>query len=190
MPDTVIKEKVAFLVAEVGIERMELVEPWIAVAESGYEPILVATVAGRVQAFDDLDPSVEFGVDHVVDDVEASDFRALVIPGGVVNSDRLRTERRAIEFVRGFFALGAPVAAICHAPWNLIEAGVLGGRSVTSWPSLRTDIVNAGARWKDQPSVICREGASVLITGRGPEDLLPFCSALAAELCESNMRVR
>jgi len=189
MTSATTRDKVAFLVAGEGIEQVELTEPWQAIKEIGLRPTLVATTAGPVQAFEHLTPAEEFIVDQVVDDVNAADFAALVIPGGVVNSDQLRTHRPAVEFARAFFELGLPVAAICHGPWTLVEAGVLPERTLTSWPSLKTDILNAGAKWTDEPLVICREGGNVLITSRKPDDLPQFCSALADELEEAGQRV-
>ncbi|BBX21567.1 glutamine amidotransferase [Mycolicibacter terrae] len=174
--------RVAFLVAPEGAEEVELTEPWRAVAEAGASPVLVSTTTGPVQAFNHLDRGGEFDVDRVVDDVSADDFDALVLPGGVANPDQLRTDDRAVAFVREFFNAGKPVAVICHGPWTLIEAGVLAGRRITSWPSLRTDIINAGGDWVDEALVRCDGGSSILLSSRKPDDLPAFCDALVAEL--------
>jgi protease I len=115
-------------------------------------------------------------------DSSADDFDALVLPGGVANPDQLRTDKRAIAFIKEFFAEGKPVAVICHGPWTLVEAGVLPGRRITSWPSLRTDIENAGAQWIDQQFVRCDAAASVLLSSRNPDDLPAFCAGLVQEL--------
>lgn len=173
--------RVAFLVAPEGVEEVELTEPWCAVTEAGARPSLVSTTAGPVQAFNHLDHGDRFDVDQQVDDVSADDFDALVLPGGVANPDQLRTEERAVSFVREFFDAGKPVAVICHGPWTLVEAGVVGGRRITSWPSLRTDLVNAGADWVDERLVRCACGPSVLLSSRQPDDLPAFCDALVAE---------
>ncbi|OBH16182.1 type 1 glutamine amidotransferase [Mycolicibacter terrae] len=174
--------RVAFLVAPEGVEEVELTEPWRAVAKAGACPVLVSTTAGPVQAFNHLDRGDEFDVDRVVDDVSADDFDALVLPGGVANPDQLRTNERAVAFVREFFDAGKPVAVICHGPWTLVEAGVLAGRRITSWPSLRTDIINAGAEWVDEQLVRCDCGPSILLSSRKPDDLPAFCDALVHEL--------
>ena len=175
-------QKVAFLVAPEGVEQVELTKPWQAVSEAGGEPVLVSTALGRIQAFDHLDRAGQFDVDRVVDDVTAAEFAALVLPGGVANPDALRTDARAVAFVNEFFAAGKPVAVICHGPWTLVEAGVLPGRRITSWPSLRTDIVNAGGDWVDEELVRCDAAASVLLSSRKPDDLPAFCAAVVGEL--------
>lgn len=168
---------IAFLVAPEGVEEIELTAPWAAVRDAGATPVLVSTVSGTVQAFRHLDRAGEYPVDYRVGEVDAADFDALVLPGGVANPDYLRTRHDAVDLVEGFFAIGRPVAAICHAPWTLIEAGVVPGRRLTSWPSLRTDLVNAGARWVDEELVICDVGPNTLVTSRGPDDLSAFCDA-------------
>jgi protease I len=178
MSDSALKDrKVAFLVATEGIEQVELTEPWKAVQEAGGTPELVSTEAGEVQAFHHLDKADTFPVDHVVDDVSVDDYDLLVLPGGVANPDALRTHEGAVELVRSFVIRGKPVAAICHAPWTLVEAGVLAGRRLTSWPSLRTDLRNAGAEWVDE-EVVVDQG---LITSRNPDDLPAFCARLVEE---------
>lgn len=174
--------QVAFLVAPEGVEQVELTQPWRAFAKAGDWPVLVSTTAGPVQAFNHLDRGDEFDVDLVVGDVSADDFDALVLPGGVANPDQLRTDKRAVAFVREFFDAGKPVAVICHGPWTLVEAGVVAGRRITSWPSLRTDIINAGGDWVDEPLVRCDAGPSVLLSSRKPDDLPAFCDAVVREL--------
>ncbi|MER7243260.1 type 1 glutamine amidotransferase domain-containing protein [Kribbella sp. NPDC000426] len=170
--------RIAFLVAAEGIERVELTEPWKAVEDAGHGPVLVSPDTGQVQTFDHLTAAVKLPVDQVVGDVAADEFDALVLPGGVANPDALRRDGTAVAFVKDFVASGKPVAAICHAPWTLIEAGVVAGRTLTSWPSLQTDLRNAGATWVDQEVVI--DGN--LITSRNPDDLPAFSDALLKAL--------
>ncbi len=165
---------IAFLVATEGVERVELVEPWDAVVDSGHQAYLLSTSDGEVQTFDHLDKSERRTVDRVVSSATHDDYDALVLPGGVANPDQLRTDDDAVSFVRDFVASGKPVAAICHAPWVLAEADCVDGRRMTSWPSLRTDLVNAGATWVDERLVV--DGN--LITSRNPDDLPAFVSAL------------
>lgn len=167
-------QKVAFLVATEGIEQVELTEPWAAVEEAGATPVLISTDDGRVQAYDHLDKADTFPVDVRVDEAEVGDYVALVLPGGVANPDALRQDEDAVAFVRTFVESGKPVAAICHAPWVLAEADVVRDRRLTSWPSLRTDLRNAGATWED--SELVRDDN--LITSRNPDDLPAFTSAL------------
>ncbi len=170
--------KVAFLVAMEGIEQVELTEPWKAVEEAGHEPVLVSTDTGEVQAFNHLDKGDTFPVDVTVSEAEVGDYAALVLPGGVANPDALRTEADAVSFVRTFLESGKPVAAICHAPWTLVEADVVRDRTLTSWPSLQTDLRNAGATWEDRELVIDDN----LITSRNPDDLPAFTRALTEAL--------
>ncbi|MEB3069969.1 type 1 glutamine amidotransferase domain-containing protein [[Mycobacterium] vasticus] len=174
--------QVAFLVAPEGVEQVELTEPWRAVAKAGAWPALLSTTTGPVRAFNHLDRADDFDVDRMVSDVSGDDFDALVLPGGVANPDQLRTDRRAVAFVREFFDTGKPVAVICHGPWTLVEAGVLAGRRITSWPSLRTDIINAGGEWVDEELVRCDCGPSILLSSRKPDDLPAFCDAVVKEL--------
>ena len=168
---------IAFLVAPEGIEQVELTEPWKAVQDAGGTPRLVSTETGTVQAFDHLDKADTFTVDATVADGPSS-YDALVLPGGVANPDALRMVPEAVDFARAFFDDGKPVAAICHAPWTLIEAGVLRGRTLTSWPSLQTDIRNAGGDWVDEQVVVCDAGPSTLVTSRKPDDLEAFNEAM------------
>jgi protease I len=171
---------VAFLVATEGIEQVELTEPWKAVEEAGGTPRLLSPETGTVQAFQHLDKGDTFEVDEAVGQADPASYDALVLPGGVANPDALRTDKGAVDFVRAFVESGKPVAAICHAPWTLIEAGVLQGRTLTSWPSLQTDVRNAGGTWVDEEVVL--DGN--LLTSRKPDDL-PAFSARLVELIGS-----
>ena len=172
---------IAFLVAPEGVEQVELTEPWRAVREAGGTPHLVSTDAGTVQAFNHLDKGDTFPVDAALAQVTPADYDALVLPGGVANPDMLRTQPAAVEFVRGFFTSGKPVAVICHGPWTLVEADQLRGRRITSWPSLRTDIGNAGGTWVDDEVVVCSGGPNVLVSSRKPDDLRAFCATLVEQ---------
>ena len=171
---------VAFAMATEGIEQVELTEPWKAVERAGGTPRLISAESGTVQAFNHLDKGDTFGVDATFGDVSPDEFDGLVLPGGVANPDALRTDKGAVDFIRGFFAAGKPVAAICHAPWTLIEADVVKGRTVTSWPSLQTDLRNAGATWVDE-EVVVDQG---LVTSRNPDDLPAFCDKMVEEIAE------
>ncbi|GCD34034.1 glutamine amidotransferase [Streptomyces chrestomyceticus JCM 4735] len=173
--------QVAFLVAPEGIEQVELTEPWQAVIDAGGTPKLVSTESGLVQAFHHLDKADTFPVDQTVDQAQVGDFDGLVLPGGVANPDALRMNEKAVAFARGFFDAGKPVAAICHAPWTLIEADVVRDRTLTSWPSLRTDIRNAGGTWVDEQVKVCTGGPNKLITSRKPDDLKAFCDTFVKE---------
>ncbi|TKK88097.1 type 1 glutamine amidotransferase [Herbidospora galbida] len=168
---------IAFLAAPAGVEQVELTEPWKAVKDAGGTPKLISTEEGEIQAFDHLDKGDRFPIDATVGQARAADFDGLVLPGGVANPDFLRMDPKAVRFVRDFFDMGKPVAAICHAPWTLIEADVVRGRTMTSWPSLRTDLRNAGATWQDKEVVVCHEAPSTLVTSRMPDDLKAFCEA-------------
>jgi protease I len=167
---------IAFLVAPEGIEQVELTDPWSAVEKAGATPKLLSTEAGEVQAYHHLDAADTFGVDQVVGEARIEEYDALVLPGGVANPDALRMDEDAVSFVRDFVGSGKPVAAICHAPWTLAEADVVRERRLTSWPSLRTDLENAGATWVDEELVV--DGN--LITSRNPDDLPAFCEALVS----------
>lgn len=171
---------VAFLVAPEGVEQVELTAPWEAVQAAGGTPVLVSTSDGQVQGFHHLDRADTFTVDLTVDHADGQSFDALVLPGGVANPDYLRTQPAAVAFARSFFQGHKPVAVICHGPWTLVEADVLRGRTLTSWPSLRTDIVNAGAEWVDE-SVHVDRAANTLISSRKPDDLSEFCPTLVKE---------
>ena len=181
MSDELRGKTVAFAVANEGIEQVELTEPWKAVEQAGGRPVLIAPESGKVQAFDHLDKADEFEVDQTFDGADVGQFDALVLPGGVANPDTLRTEQDAVAFIRSFVESGKPVAAICHAPWTLVEADVVRGKRLTSWPSLQTDLRNAGAQWSDEEVVT--DGN--LITSRKPDDLPAFCEALTKAVAAS-----
>ena len=174
MADRLVGAEIAFLVANEGAEQVELTDPWQAVEAEGGHPVLVAPEGGEIQAFNHADRADRFAVDVTVDEADPGRFAALVLPGGVRNPDRLRLHEGAVAFVRGFFDAGKPVAAVCHAPWILVEADVVRGRHVTSWPSLRTDLRNAGARWDDNEVIVDTGGPNVLVTSRKPGDLPAF----------------
>ncbi len=173
--------RIAFLMAPEGVEQIELTDPWHAVHDAGGEPVLLSTRPGQIQAFNHLDKGDVFPVQQVVGETSAGSFDGLVLPGGVANPDALRMDEQAVSFVREFFEQGRPVAAICHAPWTLIEAGTVRGRTLTSWPSLRTDIRNAGGTWVDEQVVVCEAGPTTLVTSRKPDDLKAFCEAFLPE---------
>jgi protease I len=180
MADKLQNKRIAFLVAPEGVEQVELTEPWKAVEDAGGTPELLSTDAGEIQAFNHLDKADTFPVDRTVADANASDYDGLVLPGGVANPDFLRTDEDAVAFVRAFFEEAKPVGVICHGPWTLVEADVLKGRTITSWPSLQTDVRNAGGRWVDE-EVVVDEG---LVSSRKPDDLPAFCAKIVEEFCE------
>jgi protease I len=180
MPDNLNGKKVAFLVANEGVEQVELTEPWKAVEHAGAQPELVSIEPGQVQAFNHLDKGDKFDVDRTVDEVTESDYDALVLPGGVANPDFLRMNEQAVSFARSFFEAGKPVGVICHGPWTLVEADVVRGRALTSWPSLKTDIRNAGGVWVDE-EVRVDHG---LVSSRRPDDLPAFCAKIVEEFAE------
>ena len=169
---------IAFLVAPEGFEQVELTEPWKAVEQAGGTPELVSTEVGKIQAFNHLTPADTFEADKAADSVSASDYAALVLPGGVASPDFLRTNDAAVAFAKSFFDAGKPVAVICHGPWTLIEADVVRGRTITSWPSVKTDLRNAGANWVDDEVVECSRGPNTLVSSRKPDDLPAFCNTL------------
>jgi protease I len=171
-------KKILFLAANEGVEQVELTCPWQAVREAGGQPLLAAPEPGKSQAFNHLDKADTFDVDLVTAGLRVDDYDGIVLPGGVANPDRLRTDPNAVRFVREFFASGKPAAVICHGPWTLVEADVVRDRRLTSWPSLRTDIRNAGGHWVDEPVVECGHGPNLLISSRKPDDLHAFCAAL------------
>ncbi|RJS91253.1 type 1 glutamine amidotransferase domain-containing protein [Salinisphaera sp. Q1T1-3] len=173
-------KKIAFLAAD-GFEQVELTRPWNDLKKAGATVELISIKSGEIQGMNaDINKADTFAVDKTVDQVSAGDYHGLVLPGGVVNPDALRANEKAVQFTRDFFAQHKPVAAICHAPILLIEAGVLDGRTVTSFPSIKTDIQNAGATWVDQ-EVVCDEG---LVTSRTPDDLDAFCAKAIEEFAE------
>jgi len=178
--------RVAFLVANEGIEQSELIGPWKAVMNAGGKPELVAPKPGLAGTMQHLDKAGRFPVDRLTADARVDDYDAVILPGGVANPDLLRQDKPAVEFLAAMCRAGKPVAAICHGPWTLIEAGMVAGRTLTSWPSLRTDLRNAGASWVDEEVHVCRDGANPLITSRKPDDLRVFCRELTnvfAETC-------
>jgi len=169
---------IAFLVAPEGVERVELTEPWKAVKQAGGTPELVSTEVGKIQTFNHLTPADTFEADKAADSASASDYAALVLPGGVANPDFLRSNDAAVGFAKSFFDAGKPVAVICHGPSTLIEADVVRGRTMTSWPSVKTDLRNAGANWVDDEVVECSRGPNTLVSSRKPDDLPAFCNTL------------
>jgi protease I len=173
-------KKIAFLAAD-GVEQSELTEPWKAVEQEGGTPELISLEDGEIQGVEnELDKLDTFKVDAVVADADPSDYDGLVLPGGVINPDKLRADEDAVAFVRSFVEASKPVAAICHGPWTLVEADVVSGRRMTSYPSIRTDLRNAGADVVDEEVVVDKG----LVTSRSPDDLDAFCSKLVEEVCE------
>ncbi len=169
---------VVFLTSGTGIEESELTEPWRVVQEHGGTPVLVAPEAGEVQTFvGDLEKSGTYPVDRVLGEVGVDDLDALVLPGGTVNADKLRLEEDAVALVAAVAAAGKPIAAICHGPWALVEAGLVEDKELTSYPSLATDIRNAGGSWRDAEVVVCHERFP-LVTSRNPDDLPAFTGAI------------
>lgn len=172
---------IAILIAPRGTEEPEFAKPKAAVEEAGGQVTVISLEAGEAETCNnDLDPGQKFSVDKVIGDVSADQFDGLVIPGGCVGADKLRGSDKVVAFVRDFFAAKKPVAAICHAPWTLIEADQVRGRTLTSYPTLQTDIENAGGSWVDQ-EVVVDQG---LVTSRNPDDLPAFCAKLVEEFCE------
>ena len=173
------RKRIAFLATD-GFEQSELVQPWEAIKQAGAEVVLVSPKDGKIQGMNHDEKADLFSVDQSVHSASAEDFDGLVLPGGVANPDSLRTCEDSVSFVRDFFKQSKPVAAICHGPWTLIEADVVRGRRVTSWPSLRTDLINAGAEWVDEECV-CDDG---LVTSRKPDGLPAFCKKAIEEFAE------
>lgn len=173
MPNLLTGRRVAFLATD-GVEEVELTAPWNALKQAGADVKLVSEKSGDIQAMNHDAKSNKFPVDVEVATVTARDFDALVLPGGVANPDKLRTNRDAVNFVRGFMEADKPVAAICHGPWLLVEADAVRGRTITSWPSLETDVRNAGGAWVDKQVQLDQK----LLTSRKPADLPAFCAKL------------
>ena len=176
-------KKIAFLATDM-VEQVELIEPWKAVEEAGGTPELVSLEEGEIQGFDHYDKADTFRVDRVVREVTADDYDGLVLPGGVGNPDTLRSDEDAVRFARTFVESGRPVAVICHGPWTLVEADVVRDRTLTSFPSVKTDIRNAGGNWVDE-EVVVDDG---LISSRNPDDLPAFCETLVEELSRAPVR--
>jgi len=176
-------KRVAFLATH-GVEEVEYTEPRAAVEQAGAQVDLVSLQPGQIQAMNHMDKSRTYPVDKTVKEADPAAYDGLVLPGGVANPDFLRMDPDAVAFVKAFFEAGKPVGAICHAPWTLIEAKVVSGRTVTSWPSLRTDLTNAGATWVDE-EVHVEEG---LVTSRKPDDLPAFCAKVVEEIAEGKHR--
>jgi protease I len=180
MADQKLKGKRVAIVAADMVERVELIEPRQALQDAGAETELISIKPGSIRTFNHFDPAETEQVDRSVEEVDASDYDALMIPGGVGNPDQLRGDENIVAFVRDFFEQGKPVAAICHAPWVLIDAGVVRGRTVTSWPTVGTDLRNAGANWVDREVVV----DSGLVTSRKPDDIPAFNEKMIEEFAE------
>jgi protease I len=172
-------KRVAFLATD-GVEQVELTQPRRAVEDAGAATELVSLEPGEIQAHEHLEKGDTFAVDRVVAECKSEDYDALVLPGGVANPDFLRQDSDAVEFVRGFVEAGKPVGAICHGPWMLVEADVVRGKTLTSYPSIRTDIRNAGGEWVDREVCVDRG----LVTSRRPDDIPAFCEKLIEEFAE------
>jgi protease I len=172
-------KKIAFLAADM-VEQVELTEPWQAVENAGAQPELISLEEGEIQGFNHYDKARSFKVDKTVSSARADEYDGLVLPGGVGNPDTLRQDPDVVEFVRAFFEAGKPVAVICHGPWTLIEADVVRGRTLTSFPSIKTDLRNAGATWVDEEVVV----DNGLVSSRKPDDLPAFCAKMIEEFAE------
>jgi protease I len=174
MADELRDTSIAFVATD-GVEQVELTEPWRAVEQAGGQPVLVSPKGGKIQGFNHLDKADTFAVDMESKRASVDDYDGLVLPGGVANPDQLRMDRDTVQFIGAFAQQGKPVAVICHGPWTLVEADVVRGRTITSWPSLQTDLRNAGAQWTDEEVVVDTNGPGVLVSSRKPDDLPAFC---------------
>jgi protease I len=187
MADELRGQRIAFVAAD-GVEQVELTEPWRAVEAAGGQPELVSVKAGKIQGFNHLDHGDTFGVDTTTKNANFDDYAALVLPGGVANPDFLRTDETTVRFIARFAETGKPIGVICHGPWTLIEADVVRGRELTSWPSLQTDLRNAGAQWRDEQVVVDTNGPGVLVSSRKPDDLPAFCSTIVEQFSRAPQR--
>jgi protease I len=185
MPNELQGKKIAFLATD-GVEQIELTEPWKAVQQAGATPELISIKEGEIQGVHHMDKADTFRVDRLAKDADPDDYAGIVQPGGVANPDFLRNDEDAVRFFRAFFDAGKPAGVICHGPWMLVEADVARGRTVTSWPSLKTDLRNAGATWLDGECVVDRG----LVTSRKPDDLPAFCAKIVEEFAEGVHAVR
>jgi protease I len=170
--------RVAFLTANEGVEQVELTEPWQAVKDADGIPELIAPEEGAVQGFNHVEVADSFTAHRSVRDADPLDYDALVLPGGVVNADEVRMVPAAVTFAQRIFEMGKPTAVICHGPWLLVEADLVRGRTLTSWPSLKADIRNAGGNWVDAEVQVCTNGPNTVVTSRKPDDLPAFCAQL------------
>jgi protease I len=178
--------RIAFVVANQGVEQVELISPWEAVEAAGGTPVLVAPQKGEVHCVHaDTNPAASFDADVTTAEARPDDFDGVVLPGGVANPDKLRLDDEAVSFVRAFAEAGKPIAAICHGPWTLVEADLVRGKTLTSWPSLRTDIRNAGGDWRDVEVFTCPANGWSLVTSRKPDDLDAFDEAAVAAFAAS-----
>lgn len=170
--------RVAFVTANEGVEQAELTAPWQAVKDAGGTPELLAPEGGTVQGFNHLDKADTFEVHRSLREADPLDYDALVLPGGVANADEVRTVPAAVTLAQRMFEMGKPVAVICHGPWLLVEGDLVRGRTLTSWPSLQTDIRNAGGSWVDSEVQVCTSGPNTIVSSRKPDDLPAFCAQL------------
>jgi protease I len=173
-------KRIAFLVAQEGVEEVELTKPWEALKAAGATPELIAPKRGAVQAMNHLDKGSTFPVDRTLEEAQPQEYDAVVLPGGVANPDELRLEQRAVRFLQELSAEGKPIGVICHGPWTLIEADLVRERTLTSWPSLKTDIRNAGGKWVNE-EVVVEQG---IVSSRKPDDLPAFCAKIVEEFAE------
>lgn len=181
-----LNRKTVAILATNGLEESELREPMNALKEAGADVHIISEKSGKIKSWADGNWSNEYEVDKTLDQVTQADYNALVLPGGVINPDKLRRNDKAVSFTKSFFENHKPVAAICHAPWLLVEAGVLKGRKVTSFNSIKSDIINAGANWVDEEVVV----DAGLVTSRNPKDLPAFCSKLVEEIYEGKHKMQ
>jgi len=185
MPESLKGKKIAIIATD-GVEQVELVKPREAVEQAGAETVLLSPEQGEIQAMNhDLEPADRFAVDKPVSDASAGDYDGLILPGGTVNADKLRIAPGVVSFLQEYFKSGKPVGVICHGPWTLVEADLVRDRTLTSFPSLHTDIRNAGGNWVDQ-EVVVDEG---LVTSRNPDDLPAFCAKIVEEFAEGKHEV-